>query len=216
MSSASTSFLARIDSSLFQVLLLRRLRGVGQVGLRCRERGCQNLPRSRCSCDHQPNGQGHEPCSSQPAGRTPIGDCDGWFATVWRRTTRGGHHFCVSHSIVTVRPDQEPPTEMESLWHVQDAQRNARILSYLDHAPELAWSSWAAKLRGRWSMKRSCFCDSSPEPKPDRCHQCCGRSVEEVWRLRWASILACAAARAFAASLLGLRIGGKVDGDAPF
>ena len=74
---------------------------------------------------------------------------------------------------------------MESLWHVQDAQRNARIVSYLDHAPEPAWSSGPAKLGEGGPMKRSCFCDSSPEPKPDRCHQCCGRSVEQAWRLRW-------------------------------
>ena len=31
------------------------------------------------------------------------------------------------------------------------------------------------------------------------------RRMEQAWRLRWSSILACAAARAFAGSLLGLR-----------
>ena len=39
--------------------------------------------------------------------------------------------------------------------------------------------------------------------------------AEQAWRLRWASTLACSAARAFAASLLNLRVGGGVDGDVP-
>ena len=39
------------------------------------------------------------------------------------------------------------------------------------------------------------------------------RRKEQAWRLRWFSILSCAAARAFAASLLELR--GGVDGHTP-
>ena len=39
--------------------------------------------------------------------------------------------------------------------------------------------------------------------------------AEQAWRLRWASILACSAAMAFAASLLDLKLGGGVDGDVP-
>ena len=41
------------------------------------------------------------------------------------------------------------------------------------------------------------------------------RRAEQAWRLRWAGLLCCAAARAFAASLLGLRYGSGSDGDAP-
>ena len=39
--------------------------------------------------------------------------------------------------------------------------------------------------------------------------------AEQAWRLRWASTLACSAARAFAASLLNLRVGGGVNEDVP-
>ena len=41
------------------------------------------------------------------------------------------------------------------------------------------------------------------------------KRAEHAWRLRWGAILACAAARAFAASLLELRFGGGADGDVP-
>ena len=41
------------------------------------------------------------------------------------------------------------------------------------------------------------------------------RRVEQAWRMRWGAILSCAAARAFAASLLELKHGGGVDGDVP-
>ena len=40
-------------------------------------------------------------------------------------------------------------------------------------------------------------------------------SVEVAWFRRWSSILSCAAARAFADSLLELRVAGGVGGDFP-
>ena len=40
--------------------------------------------------------------------------------------------------------------------------------------------------------------------------------AEQAWRPRWRSILGCAAARAFAASLLNLRTAGGADGSTPF
>ena len=42
------------------------------------------------------------------------------------------------------------------------------------------------------------------------------KRVEQAWRMRWAANLACSAARAFAASLLGLRVGGDADGNVPW
>ena len=41
------------------------------------------------------------------------------------------------------------------------------------------------------------------------------RRMEQAWRLRWTGLLACAAARSFAASLLGLHGGRGADGLAP-
>ena len=39
--------------------------------------------------------------------------------------------------------------------------------------------------------------------------------MEQAWRLRWCSILSCAAARSFAMSLLGLKGTIGADGHAP-
>ena len=40
-------------------------------------------------------------------------------------------------------------------------------------------------------------------------------SVEAAWRRRWAALLACAAAKAFAASLLGRRSAPSASGNEP-
>ena len=42
------------------------------------------------------------------------------------------------------------------------------------------------------------------------------RRMEQAWRFRWSSMLACAAARSFASSFLGLRGGHSVDGQVPW
>ena len=41
------------------------------------------------------------------------------------------------------------------------------------------------------------------------------RRVGQAWRFRWYGIISCAAARSFAASLLGLRRGHGSDGQVP-
>ena len=41
------------------------------------------------------------------------------------------------------------------------------------------------------------------------------KRVEQAWRMRWGSILGCAVAHAYAASLLELKHGGGADGDVP-
>ena len=58
---------------------------------------------------------------------------------------------------------------------------------------------------GRWSREACTFVKSEPAVVQ--------RRMEQAWKLRWTSILACAEARSFAGSLLGLRGGQLVDGE---
>ena len=117
LSVAPASFLTRIDSALFRVLLLRRLRlplplsrpldsfghhraacsRAGVLGRRGfsveRERSCQSLPRSRRASDPQHDGHGLG-CSARPRHQT-AGSCRRLFATVWWHTTGHRHDFGV-------------------------------------------------------------------------------------------------------------------------
>ena len=73
----------------------------------------------------------------------------------------------------------------------------------------------AGEVGGRWSDEtRSFLCQLARAKARSEPSILRGRA-EQAWRLRWASTLACSAARAFAASLLNLRVGGGVDGDVP-
>ena len=73
----------------------------------------------------------------------------------------------------------------------------------------------AGEVGGRWSSETCTFvrllaiARARSEPSILRTR------VELAWRLRWAALLACAAGRAFASSLLGLRGCGGVDGETP-
>ena len=66
----------------------------------------------------------------------------------------------------------------------------------------------AGEVGGRWSEEtRSLLCQLARAKARSE--------PEQAWRSRWASTLACSAARAFAASLLNLRVGGGADGNVP-
>ena len=73
----------------------------------------------------------------------------------------------------------------------------------------------AGEVGGRWSGETSNFlrllaaAKARPEPPILR------RRVECAWQARWGAILSCAAARAFACSLLNLRGGPVAGGDTP-
>ena len=64
----------------------------------------------------------------------------------------------------------------------------------------------AGEVAGQWSDQTASFLRQLARAR--------ARS-EQAWRLRWGSLLACAAARAFACSLLEKRVSGGVDGDTP-
>ena len=83
-----------------------------------------------------------------------------------------------------------------------DEEKNVRAPNSLGNARALDWWSW----RGRGTLVRG-------DPEPTRKGQ---GQTEQAWRLRWQALLSCAAAKAFAASLLELRGGQGADGDVPW
>ena len=68
---------------------------------------------------------------------------------------------------------------------------------------------------GRWSQESWTFLSLLARAKAWAEPKILRRRAERAWLLRWSGILACAAGRAFAESLLGRRGGGGVDGDVP-
>ena len=71
----------------------------------------------------------------------------------------------------------------------------------------------AGEMGGRWSEETRRFLSLLAKAKARSEPHILRKRVEQAWRLRWGGILACAAARAFAASLLDLRLASGVDGD---
>ena len=73
----------------------------------------------------------------------------------------------------------------------------------------------ASEVGGRWSGETCTFVRLLAESKARFEPSILRTRVELAWKLRWAALLACAAGRAFANSLCGLRGCGGVDGDIP-
>ena len=88
--------------------------------------------------------------------------------------------------------------------------------------PELAGAGGRARLvilagevGGRWSPETAHFLRALAVAKARDVPSILQASVEVAWFRRWSNILSCAAARAFADSLLGVRGAGGAGGDAP-
>ena len=73
----------------------------------------------------------------------------------------------------------------------------------------------ALEVGGRWSSEATEFVSLLAKARARSEHVLVRRRMEQAWRLRWTGLLACAAARSFAASLLGLHGGRGADGFAP-
>ena len=74
--------------------------------------------------------------------------------------------------------------------------------------PGLVLWSWLWRWAGRWSEEAKIFVRLLARARAQR-------RVEQAWRLRWCAIISSAAAKSFAASLLGWRGGHGSDGLAP-
>ena len=68
---------------------------------------------------------------------------------------------------------------------------------------------------GRWSKEARVFVQLLARARARSEPPVIQRRVEQAWRLRWLSIISCAAARAFASSLLELRGCQGADGQVP-
>ena len=68
---------------------------------------------------------------------------------------------------------------------------------------------------GRWSAETMSFLGLLAKARARSETHLKRRRVEQAWRMRWSCMLACAAARAFAASLLEQRVSIGCDGNAP-
>ena len=70
----------------------------------------------------------------------------------------------------------------------------------------------ALEVGGRWSEEAKIFVRLLARARARSEPRLMRRRVEQAWRLRWYGIISCAAARSFAASLLGLRVGSSPMG----
>ena len=88
--------------------------------------------------------------------------------------------------------------------------------------PELAGEGGRARLvvlagevGGGWSAETASFLTALVQHKAQNAPELLSGSVEAAWRRRWAALLSCAAAEAFAASLLGRRSAPSASGNEP-
>ena len=73
----------------------------------------------------------------------------------------------------------------------------------------------AGEVGGRWSAETSTFLRLLATARARSETPVLRKRAEQAWRLRWSTMLACTAARAFAASLLEPRSNGGGDGQIP-
>ena len=73
----------------------------------------------------------------------------------------------------------------------------------------------AGDVAGRWSEEAVSFIRHLAKARARSEPTILRKRAEQAWRMRWCCLLACAAARAFAASLLERRAAGGADGETP-
>ena len=73
----------------------------------------------------------------------------------------------------------------------------------------------AVEVGGRFSAETSSFLAQLAKAKSREETPLFQKPAEQAWRLRWAGILGCAAAKAGATSLLELKVAHGADGDVP-
>ena len=73
----------------------------------------------------------------------------------------------------------------------------------------------AGKVGGRWSAETMSFLSQMAKAKTRHEPRILRQRVQQAWRSRWQAILSCAAAKAFARSLLEMRAAVGADGDTP-
>ena len=208
-STVPTHPLNRIDSQEFRVLLLRRLR--------------LPLPLSsrRCRCGRLLHSYGHHRalCHSRGFGQAWVRgrECR---STNVPRGERQGVDQC-GCAIWTC----QCPSMMDVVWRAwlmgyhsmvaHGDERNALIRSSCDLAKRQSWWSLLEKWQGVGQRRPLPSWDKSPKHAREANLLCCRRGWSRRGDFEWGSLLACAAGRAFACSLLKKRVPGGADGDTP-
>ena len=187
-------------------------RVVGKEGIPTRERSSTNLQRSRKTSGDQHVCAEHGLWSSECCGQPSFGGCGRWTPTVRWSPIGSGHDTCVSSP--GRRSSSQGSSQRKGVVLASARRKKARTYLELVAAGARARLVVLA-LGGRWSQEASTFVKLFAKAKVRSEPAVVQRRMEQAWRLRWSSILACAAARAFAGSLLGLRGGQGVDGQVP-
>ena len=105
-------------------------------------------------------------------------------------------------------------TETPWLSVVLGKRRRPPTPNLCDQAVEHA-GCFGLEVGGRWSQEAKTFVQLLAQARARSEPPLTRRRMEQAWRLRWYSVLSCAAARAFAASMLELRGGHGGDGQVP-
>ena len=217
--------LCRIEAQLFRVLLSRRLR-------------LPLPPASRmCRCGHLLVSFGHHRASCSQAGvlgrrvatnllvrdvdlPVPIHDARRLEVVVDGLPLFGGAQLAGDTTLVSA-------LHCDGLPHRGAADRDGVTLEAARRRkertyPELVRPGHRAKLfvlagevAGRWSEEATSFIRHLAKARARSEPRILQMRAEQGWRLRWCSLLSCAAARAVASSLLEQRGPGGVDGSTP-
>ena len=243
LSAVPSSFLTRIESQLFRVLLFRRLRL--PLPLSSRSCTCGRLRLSdifghhRASCAQAGvlgrRGFAVESAAAricrEAGGRVatncfvrdldigvPVNDGRRLEVVVDGLPLYGGAQLAVDTTLVSVLHCDGSPhrgaADADGVALVAARRRKERTY------PELVQPGHRAKLvvlagevAGRWSEETIAFIRHMAKARAREEPFIFRKRAEQGWRMRWCSLLACTAARAFAASLLARRVPGGVDGE---
>ena len=132
----------------------------------------------------------------------------------------GGAQLAIDTTLVSpIRGDGTArPGTTKHQWHHLAQARRRKERTYpelVDRRSRARLVVLAGEVGGRWSEETQTFLRILARAKARSEPPILRKRLEQAWRMRWAATLACSAARAFAASILDLRVGGGADGDVP-
>ena len=113
-------------------------------------------------------------------------------------------------------PRRNPETQNASCQRGRVAARSAEQRG---DVPRVGWARWPSEAcrvgRRGWGAFLRQFISSLAWVKTQGMSDLLRRRASTAWTRRWSALLSCAAARAFASSLLDGRASGGVDGETP-
>ena len=204
LSVAPSNVFTRIESPLFRVLLQRRLRFLLPLSARqCRcGRPLDNLGHDRAACARAGFLE-RRGSAVESAGARICREAGGRVVT----NAIGGAQLAVDTTLVSALhcdgSAHPRAAHVDGAVLVAARRRKERTYSELANPRGRAWLVvLAGEVGGRWSEETRQFLTLLAKARA-RCEPIIlRRRAEQAWRLRWAGFLCCAAARAFAASLL--------------